>query len=1390
MGRIRPPQRRRRSRLKWVVGAVVIALVVLSTGFVLYAYQRKQNTRLLLTKAQNAAEAQRWAEAAQAYRQYLNRAESDTAALAAYAKVLLEELKESPEVVGTTVKVLQRLVRVDPQNLEAIEPLAGIYLRLGEFALAEELATRWTGLAPDSADAHLALAAARRGMRQPAQAAEGLVSAVTRMPQAVSLYPALIALYSVELDKPAEARAWLDRALEVSADSSAVQMSAFAYFDTRGETAAAETHLQRALELAPDRVNVLLPAATFYLGQGKLDQARTFVDRAVGVDPQDRGVLFLRAAWAMRARDEAELVATAAAMTAQAGEGQPDLIARAAELYLAANRFEEADECIGKLAAARSTGPALQTWLEALRGTRAVIGDQPFAAIPHLEEVLRRQPSDLQTMELLALAYANSGAVEAAGDAYRKLLAARPGNVKAKLALARLELQQGRSAAARTLVSDLREGDEAQRRQAALVLLACDLEREAAGASPQAASRLWPRLRELAASPPPDDVAAQLLATCFTRAGYPAELVDLVHARLADAATGAIIGVEYGQHLLGTGAHQAAEELTRELLRLFPDSPEARTLHVRLLAATGRDGDAATFIDRLPSDAESKGALYDALADVCLTGERHDAGLQALRQAVSLRPRDVLVRQKLARLAPDREEVISLVDQIRSIEGDAGLTWRQERAAMLLRFDSGPTAGAEAIELLTPCVSARPGWVAAWLLLGAAQEAAQRFADAAASYQAAIAQRPELEVGSVGLRLVHVYKRLGRYFEADAVVGRLADAHPKAPEVLRLLAEKQFRAKDLAGAAATAELLLAQRPDDLDWAAATADLQLRAGNGARAVDIARAGLAAHPESIPLLWALARSLIAQDRAAEAEETVRASAATFNDPKHYWLLAQLLAQADAKSPAAREAMEKAVSLAPENADLLWTASEFYRQRRERSPQLDYARRALTARGERPEESLAFAELLADGGSPQERTEAASIVRRRLDKNANDLRALLLDARLAGASDPPDFTRAETSLQRALTVDPKSAKARQLLAAVQIRRGQLTQAAATVAAALAHNPEDPDLLLLTAEIAGYRGEYERAIAPLRQLLEMRPRMPEAVRLLASAYEKGGQVDRAIDFVEKQAPSDQLRPLEMLTLARLYETKRDYARAEALLQRAVAASDGHSDAVQALLFYHHRRGEYARVHELAVKRRTETPADVPTLLIAAQLLGAQTKDDRLRQTGLDWLHGVVNDHPEFAADAAYRAGMCHYESGDRPQAESLFLQAVQLAPADPHAANALAWLYSEDLGRPADALAVLQRFAAARGEEDAQMMDTHGAVLLRLNQLDAAREKLLACVEIAGQSPTLTAAIFHLGKVLDRQGQKADAAARLREALELDKRVGGLAEKDREEIRNLLGS
>ncbi len=1391
MSRRSTPRPKGRLRVRWIAIFLLVLTAAAAGGYGLFRIQKNRITQRLLAEAKTADQNGDTEKAIQSYRLYLARNGADVESLRAYGDLLHQQLAKSPEHLGDAVRAMRQLLRLEPANATVLERLVHLYLDLNEYGLAVELGKTWTSIAPASVEATLALAHGFHGLQKYDEAVQLLLAACERAPTEPRFYPPLIDLLSERLERRDEAAKWLDRALKGLPDSHEVRMAAFAFELRRGDAASAETHLQRALALAPDDANVLLAAAEYFIATHRLAEAEKLTERLAASIPGDRRLVVARIAIALRRNDHAAMTALADEVLNTADPADRNLVIQAAELYVRSGALAKSDDCIKRLADDPRLDESSKTSLETLRGARALMGGEPFTALAHLQNALRMQPNGLWAMELLAKALLDIGAEDEAADLYRRLSQQAPGETIPRLALARIELQRNRVAAAREQLLAIKTAVPSEMRQVALLGIAADLRQSAIdGKLPSDCADCRERLARIAADNPTDFASVELLARCFVEADDFQSAWAVLAGRSGDSAAIRGVIVELARRLIDGGHEGVVNQWTDELLATQPDAVEANELRVESLVAAGRVEEAQRFIDQCNVGPEPKSRLWIAFARRLSSADvakNADTAVTALQSAAKLVPRDMTVRQELVRRLKNPDDAEKVLAEMRAIEGDAGVHWKFERASMLLRLRPNDQTGAECAMLLKDCLAARPGWTTARSLLGFAQELTGAFSEAADSYRAAIAQRPELATDSVAVRLLEMLKRLGRNGEADAVLTPLAAAKPDSPDVLRLVTDRQVRQKDVAGAAATAERALALTPDDPAWAAATADLLLRSGQAAKAEQLARASLETHPESVSLLTSLSQALFALDRADEAEQLARTTAAERKSAPFDLLLARVLLGRK-KAEEARSVVEEVLMREPDNASLHAIAADFWGSQGNRARQLELTRKAVVLRGESPKSSLVLAALLAAGPQSAERDEALAIIRTRLAEQPDDARALVLEAQLMLTAAPPDPVSAEALLTKAIRSDAQSPAAYKLLSAVQLQTGQLSAAGETAAAGLARAPDDVELLMLSAEIHQQRGQYDRSLGPLHRLLGLQPGLAGPLELFTTAMQRTGQANKGIETISRLSP-DETRPSgQSILLAKLCESKGDFIEAEKHFRRAVVTDQAAPAAFREYMFYQARRGSFDQVYSLASKYREDHPTDIETVAIAAELLAAQSPDEDFRRRGFEWLADIAIQFPDRAADASYRSGMCRFQRGEFAEAEKDLLRASQLAPDSANPVNALAWLYGEELNRVTDGLAAIDAFLQSGGKPTAEMLDTHGVLLFRQKRFDLARQQFRACLAVVGTSPTRTAALYHLGLLQLETGSMEEGAAHIRQAVEMNERVGGLNPREEVTARQLL--
>lgn len=169
-----------------------------------------------------------------------------------------------------------------------VSNLAMTRLDAGELLLAERMLSAALGVAPQLAELHVNLGAARLRARRPAEALRGLEGALRRFPHEVGLY--------VNAAQAAAALGQVERARALTAKAEAPWTDPFLAFVRatelleQGDAAAAAALLERVAALQPGSVTTQLYLARTLAALGRRSEARAALTRAHRLDPKHPGV--------------------------------------------------------------------------------------------------------------------------------------------------------------------------------------------------------------------------------------------------------------------------------------------------------------------------------------------------------------------------------------------------------------------------------------------------------------------------------------------------------------------------------------------------------------------------------------------------------------------------------------------------------------------------------------------------------------------------------------------------------------------------------------------------------------------------------------------------------------------------------------------------------------------------------------------------------------------------------------------------------------------------------------------------------------------------------------------------------------------------------------------
>lgn len=544
-----------------------------------------------------------------------------------------------------------------------------------------------------------------------------------------------------------------------------------------------------------------------------------------------------------------------------------------------------------------------------------------------------------------------------------------------------------------------------------------------------------------------------------------------------------------------------------------------------------------------------------------------------------------------------------------------------------------------------------PDLARSMLMLGQAKKLVDEFGGARLGKPAADA--------NLQTTLAAAYSTLGKPEQAKAALSAALAADAQYAPALLISARHKATARDIDGAFAIADSVLAREPRNTDAWKLKGDLQLYAKNQPdealnayrKALEIDGTYGAAHVAVLSMLIQQGRT----DEAAKQLEQLKALAPNSAQTK---LFEAHLAYQKKDFRLARDLAQQLLQLAPNGAQVLQlagaaelqlgavTQAEIYLSKAiQMAPQLASARRMLIAthlRAGQPAKALAAL------------TSAA-------DKDGNIEPALYS---LAGEVylQTGDAKKAESYFAKALKLDPNDARKRTAVAITHLASGQTAGALDELQdIAASDDGVTADLALISAHAR--RKEFDKAIAAIDKLEAKQPDKPIAANLRGrihlarkdtaaarKSFERALQIDpnffaaaatlAAMDLADKK-PDDAKKRFEAL----LAKNPKNGAALLALAQLAAVGGAG-KDEVSALL----------------TKAVDANPNDAaPRLLLIDHLL--RNKDNKLALTAAQ---NALTAQPN-SAELVSALGRAQQASGDVNQAIKTYSKLASMQPLSP---------------------------------------------------------------------------------------------------------------------------
>jgi tetratricopeptide (TPR) repeat protein len=500
-----------------------------------------------------------------------------------------------------------------------------------------------------------------------------------------------------------------------------------------------------------------------------------------------------------------------------------------------------------------------------------------------------------------------------------------------------------------------------------------------------------------------------------------------------------------------------------------------------------------------------------------------------------------------------------------------------------------------------------------------------------------------------------------------------------------------------------------------------AELNIRKGNPAAAVDLLVPVTKERPQIAQAQYLLASAYLAQQKSDQAAAVYRQMTELFpNDPQPPFLLGSMLLR-QGQQAEARKAFEKSNEISPD-----------YLPAVERLVDLDVAEKQYAPAMDR--------------------------VQKRIDKEPKLAQPWALRAKIYLAQQ--DFTHAEPDLLKAIELDPKLQPAYQLLAQLYVASNRSEEAIAKLTAFVEQNkgasavPALMQLAMINAQLK----RFDATRDAFEKVLTVAPNFPLALNDLAVLYsERFGQLDKAYELAKK-AKEAVNEPHIDDTLGWILFKRGDYSNALPLLQESAGKLPdvpevqfhlgmayymlGQDGAAQAALQKAVDAGADFPSKDEARRRLSllATPVGTATAAVRAELenflrespndpaalvrLGELQQRDGAVDQAVKTYEKVVADNPLYAPALRQLARLYGQLSTDSPKAYELVTRAHEAYRDDPSIAKTLGIL-SYRRGFYSQSVDLLKE-AAAKRKDDPEALYYLGEVYRQLKQYTECKSTL----------------------------------------------------------------
>lgn len=1380
-----------RRYFNWKLAIVlVLGLVVLGvSAFGLRRFQRTGRAEKGLELGNKAYNEHRWEQAAEYLGRYIAVERDDVPILLKYADAQIKIRPIKRNNVQQAITAYRTVLRIDENNSEAAMQLTDLYLKMGMPGEAELIAKRHLETNQDPKLRRM-LALALAGQRKFNEAAEQLKAICVEHPEQILAYEALGQLIEQRPnDFPEKPVYWFNQAVEIN-PSSALAYIVRAVFHLRSKNipeALADFEQAEKQDLSDSYVRLRL--AQELINANVLDKAEKHLAIVQKEIPANQNLWQTWARLALRSQSQEKMLRIAETGLKELSSEPWDFMLIATELFIRGGELERANEYISKLQQ-KDIAPEVTIFL---RGLVAAEEGHLFEAVGYWQQSIELGNQSPRVRFALASALTRLGDTQSALRHLRMLVSERPNFFDGRLALAKLLAQTGHWAEAAgnaATAMELSPGSP----EPALLHLQAQIQLLVTGSTPANAQLLQDMEGRLSALRNTTDAGGSVELMQFQLALQQRNFTEaqaLIRQLEKSRLPLVQIAMAKAELLAAQDRIDEAILMLNETIEKFPQAFEP----VRGLAI---------LLDRQGNQEKCEAIIKNALERIELSIVQRELGLlltqfyirwdrkddiyALLSELAQKLPNDIPIKRRLLQceqVINDFEQGQQLVNDIKSLEGENGWQWRYEQAKVWFNSEFFKNRYPQIVTLLQENLLQNPNDQISRMLLASSYEQAGEMQLAISTYREALSRSPD-DLRVIVPTVAALYN-VKEYDEADKILNRASEQKLYHPQLQQLQLQSLYRRGHLDSASDILQELLSNDPNNQAACLSLALLKLQQNHFDEAGELL-ANLKTHdPNSLPLTAAQIQLSIRRGDEVEALRISDEIVDNLSNASAYILRARTYATLG-RTEKAMENLESATAAEPNNVEVWVARSDFYRSIGQPDEAIANIQQALSLLPNNVQVQRRAISLMLASQEPGWVRKGRALLYQALGSNPQDIELRLFKAgSLLAEGTAPAIENATQILQKITEEQPESSRAWVMLGDSALGQGESGKAIDTALRGLAHNPSDKTLLMLKARAEAARSPI-LAIPTFRLLYELDPNDAVAAVLLANTYIQAGEPEKAESLLRRLLTTCDASASRRCKIALAVAMYKNGNEAEAQkefesLQESEPNDPGPLLAQVGLLKDDRL---WSLLNRKVIDWYQKHPEDSRTLITIARDLIA-IEDNQAKKTAEGILRMVLENEPNNTGAISVLA-MILEMAGRSAESAELYQQLLQLEPANLIAINNLAWIMCEKQGKYKQALELAQK-GLKIAPQYIDLIDTRGMVYYRLGEFNKAVQDFTSCIKLYPSSaPAGVSSRFHLARAFAKLGQKTQAIEYLKQALDLESRIGGLSTTELAETKLLL--